>query len=211
MKTLFLLIVLLPSYAFTQTLPTGLCDTLKDEREKYPKNVESLCKPAANPDCPIGKLLNDVAFKHGMQVSRKSSGNRTVSPVGHIAGDVLGFSSSKDYWDVLRDWEKTAVLNCRDGSQPKGKITSSSRPWVNPVNTNPPPPPCNCDVEKLRIAQLEKEIIRLNGLLADSAKQLNICNTDLKKCLEVPPTCPTYHCEPAKFLWFEFQCALVQD
>lgn len=138
------IVLLFATVVRAQDLPAQACTDLKNERAKYPSSLSNLCKNPGQPECPLGTILNTVAFKNGLGLAGKDSGYYVISPAGKIASDIL-MNSAKLGWDVFTDSEGKAKVNC-GGSF--GTVTN--RPYVGPVDSNNPPSACEERVKQLQ-------------------------------------------------------------
>lgn len=129
-----------------QSLPEPVCKSLTEDRKKYPSSLTSLCNRAGQPECPLGIMLNNAALKGGLGLAGKETGYWVISPAGKVASDIL-MRPDKVGWDVFTDAENKARVNCGNSI---GTITN--RPFVAPVDTNPPPNTCE---EKLKELQYQ--------------------------------------------------------
>jgi hypothetical protein len=139
--TIFLM---MSGLASAQNLPSAACESLKQERAKYPTSLSSVCSVAGDIRCPLGNMLNTAALKAGLGMAGKDSGYWVSSPAGKVTADIL-MDLTKTGWDVFRDAENRAEVNCGNSI---GKITN--RPYVSPVGTTPVPP-STCEQEKARL------------------------------------------------------------
>jgi len=139
-------ILLVASVANAQSLPSAACDTLRAERIKYPSSLSPVCSMAGDVRCPLGDMLNKAALKANLGMGGKSDGYFVTSPAGKVAADIL-MDSTKTGWDVFRDAENKAEVNCGNSI---GKITN--RPFVYPVPVGPVPPPGEtCEQQKAKL------------------------------------------------------------
>jgi hypothetical protein len=122
--------------AAAQNLPAEICQDLKDARKPLPADLTKLCAAAGDPACPLGAMLNAVAFRHpGWGLSRKESGFFIASPAGKVASDILESKADQLMYDVLRDGSGEAAVTCG------ATIGKGGRPFVDPVDPGGSPAP----------------------------------------------------------------------
>lgn len=170
-------LLLFVSIANAQSLPTDVCNSLKEERAKYPSNFSDVCSQSGDEKCPLGYILNTVAWQYRTDrwvLSSKTSGYYVYSPAGSIASDIL--QQDGQMWDVFLNAGTTSDVVCDQF------LGAASRPPVNPVDPNVEPPP-DC-------SELEKE----NKLLK---VQINNLTVDLNQCKDLLSQCQSTDC-PAK-------------
>jgi hypothetical protein len=121
------LVLLLPSPAAAQRLPSEVLDVLEQECDARPGPMPNLAA--------FGDLLNAVAWRTrhlGIGVSRKTGGHRVPSPAGEIAEDVLCDMSTGHHWDVIGGAGVGLPLSC-GAADSIGVMRDTSRPCVAPV------------------------------------------------------------------------------
>ena len=62
-----LALLLLSAPAAAQSMPDGMCQDLRAERAKYPESFAGLCTVEGDARCPLGPILNAVAYKYRFQ------------------------------------------------------------------------------------------------------------------------------------------------
>lgn len=188
MVKLVFALLLISSTASAQALPTLICNSLKTERAKYPADLTPLCNASNKPECPLGFMLNAVAWKYhidGYGMGKKETGYYVYSPAGPVASDLL--QTSQWVWDVFIAAESQARVNCGNA------IGAPSRPFVAPVDTSTPPDPNPCE-------ELEKENAALKVQNNNLKVELDQCKTRLENAtctcsatflgfIKVPCTC----------------------
>jgi len=150
------------SLASAQALPSDVCQSLKEERAKYPSDISSVCTNSNDANCPLGYILNTVAWKYradGWGMSKKDYGYFVYSPAGPIASDIL--QRNNVMWDVFINSSQQAIVTCNQF------VGTASRPFVAPVPyDNPPePPPTDCEELKKENEELRKKNLELQRQL----------------------------------------------
>lgn len=154
-----------------QPLPDVVCRDLKAERAKYPdETFLPKCRDAGDPRCPLGDILNTVAYAHraeGWGLNAKTTGYFVISPAGRIASDILHFKPTNMLYDVFIDGSGKGEVSCED--HPIGPADNPSRPFVEPVAFAGAPEP---QPEPQPQPQPDQRIVQLEGALTALAVNL---------------------------------------
>jgi hypothetical protein len=151
-----LITLLLSTSLYSQTLPNHICKALTYERSKYPPTFVGLCDVAGDNSCPLGFILNTVAWQfraEGWQLSRKDTGYYVISPAGPIASDIL--EKNQVMWDVFVNAGTWSTVDCG------WPIGASHRPSVDPVGIPEDPCPDNTACETT-VQQLNRIVYEMS-------------------------------------------------
>lgn len=125
---------------YTGSQPPSLLSDLKAERSKYPVSFTELCPNVGGlqpPTCPIGKMLNTVAWKNkdaGWVLLGKATGTRCPMPGGTpISCDFLVHQPTLLGFDVLIGSESQATPTWQGPNDMSRSISKGERTLVAPI------------------------------------------------------------------------------